>query len=94
MHDLIQLARRIVPLAHGYHLSGADLMGLAHELGWPLLDKLSTRAFDVQDLLQALEGTRKKSGSLHRGRAADRMGWDPDTLAAKVTALELEPART
>lgn len=93
LHDLMQLARRIVPLAHGYHLSGADLIGLSNQLGWPLIDKLPTREFDVQDLLQALEGTRKKSGSLHRGRAADRMGWDPDTLAAKVAALELDSER-
>lgn len=89
LHDLAHLARRLTPLAQGAHLTGRELIGLSAELGVELLAKLPTRDFDPQDLIQALEGTRKKSGALHRGRAAALMGWDPDTLRAKLEALDL-----
>ena len=90
LHDVSQLARRLTPLAQGAHLTGRELVGLSAELGVELLVKLPTRGFDPQDLAQAIEGTRKKSGALHRGRAASLMGWDPDTLRAKLAALHME----
>lgn len=90
MHDVLRLARSVVPLAQGAHLSGAELIGLGREVGFELLEKLPTRDFDPRDLNQAIEGTRKRGGAIHRGRAAGRLGWDPDTLSSKLQALGME----
>lgn len=90
LHEVHHVARRVVPLAAGQHLDAADLGGLVAELDCPFVDKLPTRDFDPRDLSQAVEGTRKKGGSIHRGRAAALLGWDPDTLSSKLAALGME----
>jgi len=87
LHDVLNLARQLVPLAHGRELDAEELGRLAAELGWQLVPKLSSRKLDVAALWQALDGTRKKSGAFHRGRAAGLLGWDPDTLTTRLKQL-------
>lgn len=89
IHEVMELARRLVPLAHGREVNAQELASLAAELGWHLLPKLATRNFDKAALWQALDGTRKKSGAYHRSRAAMRLGWDPDTLGLRLAKLGL-----
>lgn len=87
LHGLLDLSRRLVPLAHGQELDAAELLRLAADLGWQLVAKLDSRKPDLAALWQALDGTRKQSGSFHRGRAAALMGWDPDTMTACLKRL-------
>ncbi len=89
LHELFDLARRLVPLAHGCELDAQSLADHAQDLGWSLAPKLSTRQLDPSALWQALDSTRKKSGGFHRGRAAGLMGWDPDTLSVRLAELDL-----
>lgn len=89
LHELFDLARRVVPLSHGRELDERELLRLARSLGWQLLEKLPTRGPSLRDLWLALESRRKKCGSFHRGRAAGLLGWDPDTLATRLSELGL-----
>jgi len=87
LHEVMDLARRLVPLAHGKEINAAELIQLAGTLGWQLSPKLDSRAPDLAALWQALDTTRKRGGGFHRGRAAALLGWDPDTLAARLKRL-------
>jgi hypothetical protein len=87
LHEVVDLARRLVPLAHGRELDAPELTELAADLGWQLVPKLDSRRPDLCAVWQALDGTRKKSGGFHRSRAARLLGWDPDTLASRLKRL-------
>jgi hypothetical protein len=40
----------------------------------------------------ALRSTRTRRGSLNKTRAATYLGWDPDTLVARMRELRLDGA--
>ena len=78
------LARRLVDLRPGDELSAGDL---ALALGQDPPRRLPSKRPDPVALWAALDGTRKAGGSFHRRRAAALLGWDPDTVTARIRDL-------
>ena len=57
---------------------------IAAEFGLRLVARLPSRHPSRTDLLSALRITRKPGGRLNKTRAALYLGWDPDTLVARM----------
>jgi hypothetical protein len=57
---------------------------IAAEFGLRLVARLPSRHPSRADLLSALRITRKPGGRLNKTRAALYLGWDPDTLVARM----------
>jgi DNA-binding NtrC family response regulator len=55
-----------------------------------LLEKLASRRPRRRDLVQALLTTLKHSGGLNKRRAALYLGWDPDTLVARMKEAHID----
>ena len=87
LRSLSDFAHQIVIFHDGDTLDGVGLARLALEREISLPHRLSSKHLDPISLWSAIESTRKKCGAIHRGRAAALMGWDPDTLTAKLKAL-------
>ncbi len=66
-------------------------LGLAHDIlsayGRSPLKRLSSRRPRRLDVEAALETTRLESGRINKTRAALYLGWDPDTLVARMQDL-------
>ena len=57
---------------------------IAAQFSLRLASRLPSRHPSRSDLLAALRFTRKPSGRLNKTRAALYLGWDPDTLVARM----------
>ena len=62
---------------------------IAAEFGLRLVARLPSRHPSRTDLLSALRITRKPGGRLNKTRAALYLGWDPDTLVARMQDAEI-----
>ncbi|MFT6713460.1 MAG: hypothetical protein ACJAVJ_000736 [Planctomycetota bacterium] len=89
MRELADFAHRVVIFHDADVLDGPATGKLALALDVSLPRRLSSKHLDPTSLWSAIESTRKKCGAIHRGRAAALMGWDPDTLTAKLKAAGL-----
>jgi hypothetical protein len=91
LRGLEDLLFRVV-LYHAGEIVGAQaLHSLGRRFGTHLIERLPPRSTDAADLAAALELTRKANGAVNQTRAALLLGWDKDTLAAR---LARDPAPT
>jgi DNA-binding NtrC family response regulator len=65
-----------------------DVLALATRARRPLRRRLPSRRPRPEDLAAALETTAHKNGSWNKTRAALYLGWDPDTLVARLADLK------
>lgn len=75
---------------HGVEV--AELREVARSSQVELLDKLPPRQPNRLDVVQALRSTLKQSGGINKRRAALYLGWDPDTLVARMKEFGLDEA--
>jgi transcriptional regulator with AAA-type ATPase domain len=81
---------RAVVLADHPVLGFDDIRRAARSVRQELVEKLPSRHPDSRTLEAALRLTRKASGSWNKTRAASYLGWDPDTLLARLKELHME----
>jgi DNA-binding NtrC family response regulator len=62
----------------------AQILEIARRFSLQLVQRLPSRHPSRWDLLAALRVTRKAGGRLNKTRAALYLGWDPDTLVARM----------
>ena len=95
LRDLEAVAQRLVVHERGGVVTAADLERVAREHGWKLAPRIASRHPRVEDIRDALWSTRMQSGRTNKTRAALWLGWDPDTLVARMADLgipdEVEP---
>lgn len=85
--ELESVALRCLLFAAGQPLDGETLQRLLREFGLRPLDRLPSRHPDRAELLAALSVTRLGTGRVNKTRAAMYLGWDPDTLVARMESL-------
>lgn len=68
----------------GRAIDGAAVRAAARVRRLELRARLASRRPRTLDLELALRATRHRSGAWNRARAARYLGWDPDTLAARL----------
>jgi hypothetical protein len=84
--------RRVLLFASGTTVTRADLERLAARFGRELVRRLPSRHPLRSDLLSALRATLLGTGRVNKTRAAAYLGWDPDTLVARLADLGIDPA--
>ncbi len=84
--------RRALLFAPGATLSCATLEQLAARFGRKLVRRLPSRHPLRSDLVSALRSTLLGTGRVNKTRAATYLGWDPDTLVARLEDLGIDPA--
>jgi DNA-binding NtrC family response regulator len=87
LRDLEAMAQRLVVHERGGIVAAADLERIAREHGWKLAPRIPSRHPRVEDIRDALWSTRMQSGRTNKTRAALWLGWDPDTLVARMADL-------
>ncbi len=90
LRELGHFCHRLAILHPGERLGEREPMALGETLGRPLLVRLPSRRPAPELVRLALDGTRRASGRLNKTRAALYLGWDPDTLVARMGELGLE----
>jgi hypothetical protein len=86
-HDLEALVTRAALLHPGAAVGAPELAEVARRLGQRLLPRLASRHPHPRDVRAAVEATRRATGALNKTRAASYLGWDPDTLSARLADL-------
>lgn len=87
LRDLEAMAQRLVVHERGGIVAAADIERIAREHGWKLAPRIPSRHPRVEDIRDALWSTRMQSGRTNKTRAALWLGWDPDTLVARMADL-------
>ena len=82
--ELEQFVHRLVVLHPGEELGEQMLARAAGRFGRPVLARLASRHPRRADLEAALATTRTQGGRANKTRAAVYLGWDPDTLVARL----------
>jgi DNA-binding NtrC family response regulator len=91
--ELGALVYRIVLCQRGAEVGEEEVRSLARSLGLEPCKRLPPRRARARDVELALLSTRHGNGTWNRTRAARYLGWDPDTLEARIGSLGLvEPA--
>jgi two-component system, NtrC family, nitrogen regulation response regulator NtrX len=88
--ELENVLYRLAVARPGEGVGVEDLEQVLAGFGTELTRRLPSRHPDARDVLAALRVTRKDSGRLNKTRAASWLGWDPDTLVARMGDLGLE----
>lgn len=76
----------------GESVGEGELRETLEVFGIQLLQRLPSRNPRAEDIRAALEVTVKVSGRWNKTRAAAYLGWDPDTLVARMRDLGIEDA--
>ena len=84
VRDLENLIFKLTLLAPGSALEPADIQDVARRFGLELVRRLPSRHPNREELLAALRTTRTARGTANKTRAALYLGWDPDTLVARL----------
>jgi DNA-binding NtrC family response regulator len=87
--ELESVALRCLLFAPGRRIDAELLARLLREFGIRPLERLPSRRPDRADLLAALSITRLGTGRVNKTRAALYLGWDPDTLVARMQDLDI-----
>jgi transcriptional regulator with AAA-type ATPase domain len=90
VRELAGVVHRAVLFAPGRTITCPDLEALAVRFGRPLVRRLPSRHPARSDLLTALQSTLLGTGRVNKTRAAAYLGWDPDTLVARLADLRLD----
>ena len=91
VRELESLVARAVLLFPGLAVGAPELAAAAERLGLRLQRRLPSRHPAREDLVAALVGTRCLSGGSNKTRAATYLGWDPDTLVARMRDARIDP---
>ena len=91
VRELEQLVARLVLLFPGAELGEREVGEAAQRLGLRLAARLASRHPLRRDVVDALRWTRCSTGATNKTRAAAYLGWDPDTLVARLADLRLDP---
>ena len=76
--------------AEGREIFDADFVeGVASESRFELISRIPSRHPRRADLLAALVTAATRGGRSNKTRAARFLGWDPDTLVARMADLQL-----
>ena len=92
VRELEGLLYKLVVFHPGQPVSVEIVRSLAGRFGLEIVERLPSRRPRAADGRAALRATRHVSGSVNKTRAALYLGWDPDTLAARLRDTILEPA--
>jgi len=84
LRDLEALVFKLVVLHPGETLGPQELRSVAQRFKLDLREKLPSRRPRRADLVQALRSTLTRTGRTNKRRAAALLGWDPDTLVARM----------
>jgi len=90
--DLQGTLQRALLFASGASISCAHLEHLAERFGRKLVRRLPSRHPLRSDVVSALRSTLLGTGRVNKTRAAAYLGWDPDTLVARLADLGIDPA--
>jgi transcriptional regulator with AAA-type ATPase domain len=88
VYKLVVLSEAREPARRGV-VDVDDIVRLAGRFGVDLVRKLNSRRPSRADVLAALGATRMQGGRINKTRAAMFLGWDPDTLVARMHDLGL-----
>ena len=92
LRELEGLLFRLVLFCTQPMIGVRELRAVARRAGLKLVEKLPLKRPSRFEVVQALRSTSKSSGAINKRRAALYLGWDPDTLAARLGALGLDEA--
>jgi DNA-binding NtrC family response regulator len=84
LRGLENIVYKLVLLHGGEAVSPEHLAKLARHFGFELAKKVPSRHPNPRDLAAALRTTRTSGGRMNKTRAALYLGWDPDTLVARM----------
>jgi len=84
VQQLENLVYKLVLFHPGERVGPEGVLALAARFRLELHPRLSSRRPSEADLRSALRVTRKASGAINKTRAALYLGWDPDTLVARL----------
>ncbi len=84
VRELENLAYQIVAACPGQTVTADDVLRVAGESGLELLRRIPTRRPRREDLGMALRTTCTAGSRSNKTRAALYLGWDPDTLVARL----------
>ncbi len=89
LRDLESLACTLVLHLRREEIHAPELQQCATAFGMPLAERVQSRHPNREVVLDALWATRTGSGRTNKTRAAEWLGWDPDTMVAKMKALKI-----
>lgn len=98
VRELENLVYKLVVLNRASHGRAGDMLSCEHvalvagRFQIELVRRLPSRHPQRADLLGALRATRKAGGRLNKTRAALYLGWDPDTLVARMQEAGIDEA--
>ncbi len=90
LRGLENLVYKLVLLFGGEEIRPEHVTELARRFGLDLLRKLPSRHPHPRDLIAALRTTRTSGGRANKTRAALYLGWDPDTLVARMQSEKIQ----
>jgi len=90
LRDLENFVFKLVLTAPGASLRAEDLERVARRFGLELLRRLNSRAPDAGFIRAALQATANLRGTVNKTRASLYLGWDPDTLVARMNDLAID----
>jgi hypothetical protein len=90
LRDLENFVFKLVLTAPGASLRAEDLERVARRFGLELVRRLNSRAPDAASIRAALQATANLRGTVNKTRASLYLGWDPDTLVARMHDLSID----
>lgn len=90
LRDLENFVFKLVLTAPGASLRAEDLERVARRFGLELVRRLNSRAPDAASIRAALQATANLRGTVNKTRASLYLGWDPDTLVARMHDLAID----
>jgi hypothetical protein len=93
LRELEAVAYRLVIGHAGREVDAETLTAELARMGLDAPRKLSSRRAEPGWIAEALETTRHESGGVNKTRAAAYLGWDPDTLVARMRELGIDGER-
>ncbi len=91
VRELEGMLYKLVLLHPGKELDVEDVGRVARRFRVSIKKRLPSRHPRLEDLLTAVRITRKQSGNANKTRAALYLGWDPDTLMARLSDAGVDP---
>ncbi len=93
VRELGALVFKLVLCHPGTEIVPGLVIDLCRRLRLPLRERLPSRRPRALDLRLALATTAHLNGGWNRARAARYLGWDPDTLEARLSEMGIEEPR-
>jgi hypothetical protein len=90
LRELEGLVFQLVLAAGGGILDAERVSAIARRWGHTLRSRVPSRHPSREDLVAALRSTRTRGGRTNKCRAAAFLGWDPDTLCARMAEAHLD----